>query len=255
MDTINTITDLLKIALDENTDVSFYRGHSNTEYSLKPSIGRNSTKFDKWLFEIEKSEEVSDAMKISAGLQQYEWWALSEFKAKKTPFHNENLNYFDLMILAQHHGLRTRLLDVTTNPLVALYFACENESVDGELICFNKSWSKIKVITTGINDELPNMVANDIRGFLLFIRNLDNYSYVIPSHLSDRIISQNGSFIMFKQPLQEILNGENIQKLKIPKDRKLIIKRELRKLGFTKSKIYPDLNSIASEIDSNLFEQ
>lgn len=254
MTIINSVTDLLPIVLAENTTTSFFRGHSNKTYTLKPSIGRNDKNFDKWLFEVEDIDNISEMQKKSAGLQQYEWWALSEFKAKKTPYHNEPLNYFDLMILAQHHGLRTRLLDVTTNPLVALFFACENDAVDGELVCFKNEWSKIKVIKTGVNDEIPNLIANDIRGFLLFIRNTDKYTFVYPSHLSDRIISQNGCFIMFKQPLKEISDTENIIKLSIPKERKLIIRGELRKLGFTKSKIYPGLNSIASEIDSNLFE-
>jgi hypothetical protein len=252
--TINSINDLLPIVLNENSELSFFRGHSNKDYIIKPSLGRNDKNFKDWLFEMENTDDISEMQRKSVGLQQYEWWSLSEFKAKKTPFHRENLNYFDLMILAQHHGLRTRLLDVTTNPLVALYFACENDNVDGQLICFKKEWSKIKVIKTGVNDEIPNLFANEIRGFLHFIRSVDNYTFILPSHLSERIISQNGCFIMFKQPLLEINESENILKINIPKERKAIIRGELKKLGFTKSKIYPDLNSIASEIDSSLFE-
>jgi hypothetical protein len=73
----------------------------------------------------------------SNDLTNFEAWKrrASEFVALKPS------NDWEWMAIAQHHGLPTRLLDWTYNPLVAAFFAClENPSVDAVIYCLLPNW-------------------------------------------------------------------------------------------------------------------
>ena len=99
---INAIKEDIDDPFSENrgTEV-FYRGHADESWDLKPSIVRS----DKGI----KNEHLLFRDMVAHVPQDF-----SECKSA-----------LDYLVQMQHYGLPTRLLDVTTNPLVALYFACQ----------------------------------------------------------------------------------------------------------------------------------
>lgn len=88
----------------------FFRGQANVGWDITPSVFRND------LLNIE-----TDLIKAALMRNPADFIKLS--------------SDFDRLTKLQHYGLPTRLLDVTTNPLVALYFACqEREKEKGRFI-------------------------------------------------------------------------------------------------------------------------
>ncbi|MDD1139653.1 FRG domain-containing protein [Pseudomonas sp. TNT2022 ID233] len=92
---------------DEPTGPRCYRGQSVSSWKVKPSVMR---------------ELKSDA----------ERQILSELLVEAPNEFGSDKSMFDKLVRAQHYSLPTRLLDVTLNPLVGLYFACEEEKFQSE---------------------------------------------------------------------------------------------------------------------------
>lgn len=108
-------------SLKKRDEMLFFRGHVNANYSLCPSILRSSR------------------------LQQNESKLYHELLINCPDDFEKCDSHLEKLVKMQHYGLPTRLLDITRNLLVALYFACESEpEVYGELVLVSARERDIK---------------------------------------------------------------------------------------------------------------
>ena len=212
-----------------------YRGQGNNTRPLLPTIAR----------------VPSDC------LEGYENWnvlldtLLSDFQRLSLPYlESKPVNRMEWLIIAQHHGIPTNILDWTTNPLKALFFAVENpadDAVDGAV------WD---LEPTGYYNDLTKIL--EIKG-----GQLDSLVSYIPPHIHARVAAQESCFTFFPLPDSNPIPAlENIDyykkdvavlvKFVIPKEHKMMCRHELRALGISHMSMFPGLDGVAKTIKREL---
>lgn len=259
---IRTLFERLETELEDSMDYHiYYRGQSDKSFGLTPSIYRKPA------------------------LIQNEDRIFRDIIAQSPADFKGCASTFEKLVKMQHYSLPTRLLDITTNPLVALYFACEDESVDGKLFRFEISTSDMKYFDSDAVSVVSNIAKRPIDFSIEDLRELDREGFnseddilyllheikyekphfqnvidskdiervfcVKPMFDNPRIIRQSGAFFLYG------INGDKSKPATlefqykmyiINKNNKKKIRKQLEALGIDKSTLFPEVEHVAEHI-------
>lgn len=171
-----------------------FRGLGDIAFNLVPSIGR----IPHYTLARERS--------VLAGFRR----ALPQHLA------DNGFREWEYMALAQHHGVPTRLLDWSTNPLVAAYFAASNAPARTTLrrgraevqATPERSATDCRVVATRVRRAAMLDIESSTDPFAE-----TSVRFILPRAVSSRIGSQSGLFSLhpepnasWNEPLDELAN-------------------------------------------------
>lgn len=216
-----------------------FRGVSDKSYQLIPSIGRDTEK------------------NTNGDIETVEFDLLEEFKRLSAPILSIGetpKSDFDWLFLAQHYGLPTRLLDWTTNPLVALYFAVEKDDhIDAGVYALRHMVTDQYHLFDYKTADYTLSKKREPSSVLAIQPNQRKVIFVRPKYLDQRYRNQCSVFSCPCNPFKH-LEGELIEFIPLKGDWKLELRKRLKTMGISTSFIYPGLAGIALEIKSFLHE-
>lgn len=258
IDSIESFFSKIK-AFGSDKKILWFRGHASNKYTLQPSAFRD--------YDFDSAHEE---------------FLMDKFKSRAVPFltrlPDSKHGYWEWLFLMQHYKIPTRLLDWTESALVALAFAViyrkhedpKIKRTGAHVWCIDPI--KLNAFYKNFYDEdgkskpkptIPNIT--EFKDESVFQRGAD-FSFDKPFAIygpqnNSRIVGQKGVFTLFPMTAKDAFDEKVTKDFGI----KLIIKndstvkkiaKELYQLGISESIIFPELDSVSTEINrefENLF--
>jgi hypothetical protein len=190
---------------------------------------------------IARERHTEDDLLVAERLMLDEFQRLSASLISTTP-----RTTWDWLALAQHHGLPTRLLDWSPNPLTCLWFAVRRPPEKGDGVI----WL--------LQPEAGDLAKEKHKGTLAIKR----YMVFAPVHLSQRITAQVSWFTVHKsnpkrpwfEPLEDSPKfWEKLTKIIIPARRFAHFRFYLDRYGVNSGSVIPGLDGLCAYIASQHF--
>ena len=205
---IESFSDLHEAVVRHDTNITVYRGLRNIDYELIPKLGRYETLR---LANPQKGDRMERTI-------------FRLFRQAAVPYlTNIPRSEWDWLAIAQHHGLPTRLMDWTRNPLVAAFFAVEKEHRGDSVIYIYRERHYIDITKHRHPLDHPTV------------------GRFIPDHVTKRITAQAGLFTIhpdWRKPFDE----PTLERLVIKHDFRHPLKKILFRYGRHRASLFPDLD-------------
>lgn len=220
--TVSSVTEFIDFVLGKIRARYLYRGHREESWALEPVIDRVKhgplTRLD------------------------HERQMFIEFRRRAVAFLSTTpANEWEFLALARHHGLPTRLLDWTENPLAALFFAVECPSE-----CDGAVWTYTYVG--------PGRPSPESDGDPFSVKPLGLYQ---PPHLHPRIAVQSSLFTVHPENWKDKSDPWSgfLTKVVIPRRESPRLRHELFRLGIHRAALFPDLDNATLHIERTWVNQ